>query len=296
MTLPEGLVSAVRDRVTRDARVPARDVADLIVRFGLDSLDPVLCAALPVAASLADPPISDYRVGAVGLETPSGDLLLGGNLEFPGADLGRTLHAEGVVAIRTFLRASALVTLAIHEARPCAYCRQTLVEYAWAPGLRLIDPHGSQRSLAELYPWPFLPADLGEPGIVPAARPFAGLGLADDPAIPDDVAALLVSIGARAHAPHSGCPSAVVLQLGDGRLVPGATIENVAFNPTVGPLSVALVGLRTGGDGYADVETAWLATPGAGVVDDIGPTKGLLGAIAPGARLVMTTWTGLDRA
>lgn len=293
--LPEGLATAVRDRVTGDARVPGGDVADLIETFGLDAADPVLCAALPAAALLADPPISGYRVGAVGREMPSGDLLLGGNLEFPGSDLGRTIHAEGFVAIRTFLRGTVLDTLAIERARPCAFCRQTLVECAWAPELRLIDPAGHRRSLAELYPWPFVPADLGEPGVVPGATPWPGLAV-DDPAVPADVASLLASSGARAHAPYSRAPAAVVLRLRDGRLVAGATIESVAFDPTVGPLGVAIVGLRTGGDGYADIESAWLATPADGVVDDVGPTAGLLAVIAPRARFVATTWTGFARA
>lgn len=296
MTLPDGLATAVRECATRDARISARDVVDLVATFGLDSADPVLCAALPLAAALADPPISAYRVGAVGREAPSGDLLLGGNIEFPGSELGRTLHAEGVVAIRTFLRGSALDTLAIHSARPCAFCRQTLVEYAWASELRLIDPDGNQRSLAELYPWPFVPGDLGEPGVVPGATPWPGLGIADDPAVPADVASLLVASGSRAHAPYSGSPAAVVLGLRDGRHVPGATIESVAFDPTVGPLGVAIVGLRTASDGYADIEAAWLATPADGVVDDVGPTISLLAAIAPGVPLVATTWTGLARA
>lgn len=294
MTVADALGRAVRERMTRDARVPARDVADIVATFGLDSADPVLCAAVPLAASLADPPISAYRVGAVGREVPSGDLLLGGNLEFPGSELSRTLHAEGVVAIRAFLRGSSLDTLAIHSARPCAFCRQTLIEYAWAPDLRLIDPDGHRRSLAELYPWPFVPADLGELGVVPGATPWPGLAVAGDPAVPADVAALLGSSGSRAHAPYSSCPAAVVLRLRDGRLIAGATIESVAFDPTVGPLGVAIVGLRTGGDGYADVEAAWLATPAGGIVDDVGPTRAFLAAIAPGVPLVATTWTGLN--
>jgi cytidine deaminase len=288
------LAGAVRARATGDGRIATADVADLVDRFGLASEDPVLCAALPLASELADPPISAYRVGAVGLEAPTGDLLLGGNLEFPGGDLGHTLHAEGVVAVRTFLRGTILARLAIGTARPCAHCRQTLVEFAWADALRIIDPHGHERTMADLYPWPFVPADLGEPGAVPGAVAWPHLRL-DDGVMPGDIAAMLVGAGGRAHAPYSRCPAAVVLRLHDGRLVPGWTFESVAFNPTIGPLGVAIVALRSGGDGYADIESAWLAAPAVGPVDDAGVTRHLLAAIAPQAHLKTTNWADFDR-
>jgi cytidine deaminase len=295
VTSNDHLAAAVRERVTRDGRVPAADVADLVATFGLDSVDSVMFGALTPAAGLADAPISSYRVGAVGLEAPSGDLLLGGNLEFPGGDLGHTLHAEGVVAIRSFLRGSMLTSMAIHAARPCAHCRQTLVEFAWADRVRLIDPHGSARTLAELYPWPFVPSDLDEPFADPRSTPWPTLAIHADTSVPRDIADHLTACGRRAHAPYSRCPAAAVLRLRDGRLVAGMTIENVAFNPTVGPMSVAIVALRAGGDAYADIESAWLAAPAEGPVDDVRAAGDLLVAIAPDAPLTATTWTGLDR-
>jgi Cytidine and deoxycytidylate deaminase zinc-binding region len=73
------------------------------------------------------------------------------------------------------------------------------------------------------------------------------------------------------------------------------TIENVVFNSTVGPLSVAIVALRAGGDAYADIESAWLAAPAEGPVDDVRAAADLLVAIAPDAPLTAITWTGFDR-
>jgi cytidine deaminase len=284
------LVAAVGARVTRDARVLATDVAELVATFGLDGPEAVMLAALPAATALADPPISRYRVGAVGLEAPSGDLLLGGNLEFPGVDLRATVHAEGSIAMRAHARGMSITTLAIDSARPCAYCRQTLVEFAWAHDLRVIDPAGHDRSVDDLVPWPFTPRDLGATGAVPGAVPWPDLRV-DDGDVPDDVARALEAAGRRAHAPYSACPSAVVVRFRDGRLVAGMTIENAAFDPSVGPLTVALVLLRAGGDSYADIASAWLATRPDGPVDDVPSSRVLLGAVAPDATLETTTWT-----
>lgn len=284
------LAAAVGERVTPDARVPASAVAELVRTFGLTGPEAVMLAALPAATALADPSISRYRVGAVGLESPSGDLLLGGNLEFPGVDLRATVHAEGGIAMRAYARGTSITALAIDSARPCSYCRQTLVEFVWAPELRVIDPAGHDRSVDDLVPWPFTPRDLGSEGAVPGSVAWPDLRVGGD-VIPDDVARALESVGRRAHAPYSSCPAAAVLRLQDGRLVAGMTIENVAFDPSVGPLTVALVMLRAGGDGYADIASAWLACRPGGSVDDVPATRALLAAVAPDASLVTTTWT-----
>ena len=142
----------------------------------------------------------------------------------------------------------------------------------------------------DLVPWPFTPRDLGAAGAVPGAVAWPDLRV-EDPAVPVDVARALEAAGQRAHAPYSSCPSAAVLRLHDGRLVAGMTIENVAFDPSVGPLTVALVLLRADGDGYADIASAWLAVRAGGPVEDVPSSRALLGAVAPDATLVTTTWT-----
>lgn len=286
------LDDAVREALAGGTRLGGAEVTAIVTSLGLPGPEPVALAAVPHAAALADPPISGYRVGVVGLEDGSGDLLLAGNLEFPGADLTRTVHAEGAVATRAFLRGTALTAIALHAARPCAFCRQTLAEFAWAPALRLIDRLGHVRGFEELYPWAFVPGALGVPAAgssAPGDGAWPDLGL-DDDRLPRDVAAALLDAGRHAHAPYSGCPAAVVLRTRDGTLVAGRTLESVAFDPTLGPLQTALVALRAGGHGYADLDAAWLASRSGGAVDDVGPTRQLLAAIAPAVPLVTTTW------
>lgn len=293
MTPTPDLTGAVRERLAPDARLPWTDVDDLVTSYRLDGWDPLLLAALPLAAELADPPISGYRVGVVGIEQETGDVLLAGNLEFPGAELGRTIHGEGAIGVRAFLRGTSIRTLALTDARPCAFCRQTLSEFAWAPSLNLIDPLGHDRTLADLYPWPFVPEALGVPAAgsvahVDGAWPDLAL---DDDRLPATIAAELLTAGRHAHAPYSGCPAAVVLRTRDGVLLAGRTLESVSFDPTISPLQTALVALRAAGHGYADLDAAWLASRAGGAVDDVGPTRHLLAAVAPDVELITTTWT-----
>jgi cytidine deaminase len=131
--------------------ISVSEVEGLVARYNLTSARELALLALPVAARLARPRISGYRVGVVGLDD-GGDLVLGANLEFPGADLGSTVHAEGFASLRSRARGRTLAVLALTEARPCAHCRQTLAESIAADALELIDPLGHARRLHHVYP------------------------------------------------------------------------------------------------------------------------------------------------
>ncbi|HEY0034937.1 MAG TPA: hypothetical protein VGB81_16870 [Devosia sp.] len=290
------IAEAKRTAIQRDAMAAARDgiipaaIAErLVVEHGLSSIRNLMLLLLDAAKGYARPAISNFFVGAVGLETPSGDLVLGGNVEFPGTHLGFTLHGEGFVATRVFNRGADLAVIAIGEAHPCAHCRQYLSEFAAGRSLELIDPLGHTLTLAQLYPWPFYPSYLGEPGAMPAvvSRPELALAVSDlSPAI----SGLLLVAGRHAHAPYSKCPGAVVLELTDGRILSGASVESVAFNPTVGPLQSALVELLAAGRSYEEIASVTLGTVLSGSVDYSASTRELLFKIAPNARLTVVGW------
>jgi cytidine deaminase len=257
--------------------------------FALDGIEQLMLLVLPHAQKLARPPISAFEVGAVGLERDSGAIIVGGNIEFPGTHLGLTLHGEGFVATRAFSRGQTLAMIALVEAHPCGYCRQYLSEFATSGELVLIDPLGHRLTLGELYPWPFDPAYLGESGARPGKEHWPDLQLEPN-SMPPNVATKLEATGRRAYAPYSKCPSAVVLVLQDGALIAGATIESVAYNPTIGPLQAALVDLVAHGYEYADIAEAALAAPRGGFVDYIASTTELLGRFAPDVRLQTAAW------
>jgi cytidine deaminase len=269
--------------------ITGEEAKSLCEWFALDGIEQLMLLVLPHAQKLARPPISKFEVGAVGLERDSGALIVGGNVEFPGTHLGLTLHGEGFITTRAFSRGQALAAIAIGEAHPCAFCRQYLSEFAAARDLMLIDPLGHRLKLSELYPWPFDPGYLGEGGAAPGAEHWPELKVEPN-ALPAAVAEKLEATGRRAYAPYSKCPSAIVLGLGDGKLVAGTTIESVAYNPTIGPLQAALVDLLAHGYDYRDITEAVLATPRGGFVDYAASTAELLDRIAPDAPLRTVAW------
>lgn len=275
--------------------VPASAVAELVQRHELASERELALLALPIARAMARPPISGYRVAAVGIEADSGDLVLGANLEFPGTDLGTTVHAEGFVALRARRRGRTLETLAVREAHPCAHCRQTLAESSAADRLEIIDPLGHELTLDELYPWPFRPAALGDPGDVaglvawPSLR-VDGVDGVDGADVPAEVASLLVEVGSRAHAPYSGAPSAVAIRLADGRLLAAGCVESVAFNPSISATQAVLVEVAASRVDADAIAEAWLARAGSGPVDPEPGFRALVRAVAPRAAVRVVDW------
>jgi len=264
------------------------EAAALIDSYGLAGVEELMLLALPAARQVAKPPISGFFVGSVGLEQQTGNLILGGNMEFPGAPLGFTIHGEGFVFTRAASRGTDILSIAISEAHPCAHCRQYLSEFAASRELLLIDPLGHRLTMAELYPWPFDPNYLGETGFVPGSINMAlELGPHD---LPAGIAEPLLLAGRRSHAPYSKCPGGVVLALNDGNTVSGFAVESVAFNPTMGPLQAAMIDLVAHGYTSADIAQAALVTRIGGAVDYARSTTELLAAIAPSAPLSIVSW------
>jgi cytidine deaminase len=262
---------------------------ELVEEFGLASIRDLMCLLLDTAKDMARPGISNFFVGAVGLEAETGNLILGGNVEFPGTHLGFTLHGEGFVFTRAMSRGSNISVIAIGEAHPCAHCRQCLAEYAASDKLELIDPLGHTLRLNQLYPWPFDPDYLGESGAVPGRELWPALRFDGDAAFP--VSDALLAAGRRSHSPYSKCPGAVLLHLRDGNLVSGLAVESVAFNPTIHPAQAAMVDLLAHGYSYADIVGASLGTVRGGDVDYAASTRELLGRLAPEAPVVVLGWT-----
>jgi cytidine deaminase len=280
------LSASTRNPALNDGAVlPKAQADELIARHGLAGVEDLMLLALQPARDLARPPISGFFVGAVGLERETGNLILGGNMEFPRTHLGFTVHGEGFVFTRAASRGTTISHIAIGEAHPCAHCRQYLSEFAATRELVLIDPLGHRLTMAQLYPWPFDPDYLGETGYVPGTTVPRELAAND---LRPDIGAALSDAAHHSHAPYSKCPGAVVLALKDGGHVTGFAIESVAFNPTMGPLQAALINLSANGYGTDDIASAALATRLDGDVDYSASTTELLGKIAPGVPLTIT--------
>jgi cytidine deaminase len=282
------IIERPTDNPIAGSTIPAATAAELVARHGLASVEALALAALPAAQGMARAPISGFEVPAVGIEAGSGDLVLGANLEFPGTELGTTIHAEGFVGLRARRRGRALEKLVVREARPCAHCRQTLAESAAAGDLVIVDGLGNRRALADLYPWPFQPSALGVVGDA-AAVSWPALSIEAGDA-PPDIAGALIETGLRAHAPYSEAPSAVALRLADGRVLAAAAVESVAFNPSISAAQAAMVELAAARASGADVREGWLARLARPPIDPEAGFRALLGAVAPEARLHVLDW------
>lgn len=268
--------------------LPKQEAESLMRRHGVAAVEDLMLLLLGAARKVARPSVSNFYVGVVGLERETGDLILGGNVEFPRTHLGYTIHGEGFVFTRAASRGTTLSVIAIDEAHPCAHCRQYLSEFRATRDLVLIDPLGYRLTMGDLYPWPFDPAYLGDEGYVPGTV-NPGLALAPND-LPELIAERLLFAGQRAHAPYSKCPGAVVLALRDGNMVSGFAIESVAFNPTMGPLQAAMIDLIAHGYEAADIAQAALVTRLGGNVDYSLSVAELLARVAPSAPLSIVGW------
>jgi len=273
--------------------IPAALAADLVARHGLSGTSELMLLLVPVARGVARPPISDFTIGAVALERETGDLILGGNVEFPGANLGEAIHGEQFLSARAFSRGTSIAEIALEGAPPCGHCRQFLAEFKGGLDLEITTMQGHRIGLRHLLPWAFSPADLGEAGVTPVGQGGVRQALrvvrsevADAP----DMEATLLAAGQLAYVPYSRAPSAVVLRSADGLVVTGAALENAAFNPSLGPLQVALVNWIATGRAYEDIELAVLGGVEQGAVDYAADLPNLLATVAPKAGFRRVAW------
>ncbi|MBN9027196.1 MAG: cytidine deaminase [Rhizobiales bacterium] len=277
--------------------VPAALAADLVARHGLAGISELMLVLVPLARGVARPPISHFTIGAVALERETGDLILGGNVEFPGANLGEAIHGEQFLSARAFSRGTSIAEIALEAAPPCGHCRQFLAEFSGGLDLPITTMQGHRVELRHLLPWAFSPADLGEAGVTPVGQGGGRQALrvlrSDISDAPEMEAALLAA-GQLAYVPYSRAPSAVVLKSADGMVVTGAALENAAFNPSLGPLQVALVNWIAAGRAYADIELAVLGGVERGAVDYAADLPNLLATVAPKAAFRRVAWEVLS--
>lgn len=284
----ECLLSKAAGHLIPGQILPASLLPELQAEAGLPDTDALMQALLPFAQSLARPPISGFRVGAIGLARETGDLIFGANLEFPGGKATDTIHAEQYLFSRAYHLGVHISRMAV-SARPCGHCRQFIKEFSESDRLTILDAEAGPLCLADLLPFSFGPAELEREAADPATR--QPLELAEDARLTEPaVLAALMAAGERAHCPYSGEPVAVALLLDDGSIVTGSAIENAAYNPGLPPLQAALINLSAGGREYHEIESALIGYVAETPFGYSAPTTRLLAIIAPGALLERVSW------
>jgi cytidine deaminase len=77
----------------------------------------------------------------------------------------------------------------------------------------------------------------------------------------------------------------VAIRSAGGRIYRGSYIENVAFNPSLSPLQVALAAMIAAGERYSAISAVTLVEVEGAKISQKDVTQVVLGAIAPGAKL-----------
>jgi cytidine deaminase len=227
------------------------------------------------AESYARPAVSGYRAGAV-VRGTSGALYLGANLEFPGVNLGQTVHAEQAALANAFMHDEPGIEAIAISAPPCGHCRQFLYEFAEGRDIEIILPGQPVMTLTALLPQPFGPRDLKV-----TEGPLSRTKIAIQSA--ESVAQAARYAAANAYAPYSNSPSGIAIRSRRGNVYRGSYIENAAFNPSLGPLQVALVAMAMANEDFLDIVEVVLAEAANNSISQLSATKSVLAVIAPRA-------------
>ncbi len=139
------------------ALLEADQVATLQHATGLDE-DALAFALLPLAAACARPDLSHFNVGAIARGV-SGRWYFGGNMEFLGATMQQTVHAEQSAISHAWLRGETSLRAITVNYTPCGHCRQFMNELNSGLALRIHLPGREAHALEHYLPDAFGPKD-----------------------------------------------------------------------------------------------------------------------------------------
>lgn len=233
------------------AMLTAEQVSLLKRESGLDE-DALAFALLPLAAACARTDLSHFNVGAIARGV-SGNWYFGGNMEFLGATMQQTVHAEQSAISHAWLRGEKGLAAITVNYTPCGHCRQFMNELNSGLDLRIHLPGREPHALRDYLPDAFGPKDLDIKTLLMDEQDH-GFALQGDVLTQAAIAA-----ANRCHMPYSNAPSGVALECKDGQIFSGSYAENAAFNPTLPPLQGALNLLNLNGYDYPDIQRAVLA-------------------------------------
>lgn len=265
----------------------------------------LLPSLIKSAQHIARAPISNFRVGAVGLAS-DGRIFFGGNVEFPGLPLHHSIHAE--LFLITNLAAhgggSKLLYIAV-SAAPCGHCRQFLQELRGVSDTQIVitnQPHEDPdyNPISSILPNPFGPSDLLDHEMPLILEKHDNqLTFKDDPYIyqngnlsnaytellkknEENLTKEALEAARGSHAPYSGCPSGVALMDCEGKVYKGSYMESAAYNPSMMPVQAALVAyMVAGGGGYERIVAAVMVEKEAPMVKQEDTARLLLNHVSP---------------
>lgn len=257
-----------------DATISAEQFDELLKISELQD-DELRVALLPLAAAFSYAPISEFFVGAIARGL-SGRLYFGANMEFEGAQLGQTVHAEQCAVSHAWMKGEKGLKDVTVNYSPCGHCRQFMNELTTANELMIQLPQRDEKSLQEYLPESFGPSDL-------AIKERLMDGNRLDHESPEDDALLAKAVEAlnMSHSPYTQNHSGVALELTDGTVVTGAYAENAAFNPSLPPLQVAFMQVLMSGHKFTEIKQAAVAEVSSGKISHLAYIQATLDVLNP---------------
>lgn len=241
--LADNLQSAL-EPILADKYFPAlltgEQVSSLKSATGLDE-DALAFALLPLAAACARTPLSNFNVGAIARGV-SGTWYFGANMEFIGATMQQTVHAEQSAISHAWLSGEKALAAITVNYTPCGHCRQFMNELNTGIKLAINLPGRQAATLGDYLPDAFGPRDL-EIKTLLMDEENHNLSLANA----DELTLAALDAANRSHAPYSHAYSGVALEAEDGSVYSGRYAENAAFNPSLPPLQAALILMNVSG-------------------------------------------------
>ncbi|GKW15602.1 cytidine deaminase [Pectobacterium carotovorum subsp. carotovorum] len=250
--LPDSLqvaIGALIDKPDFAAMLTADDVNAVCEASQLDA-DALAFALLPLAATYAKAPISNFQVGAIA-QGLSGNFYFGANMEFSAVQLQQTVHAEQSAISHAWLRNEHGLRAVTVNYTPCGHCRQFMNELRNAASLRIQLPGRQPALLSHYLPDAFGPVDLQIDTLLMDAvnhgATLHNVGV---------LARLGLDAANRSHAPYSKAISGIALETVSGNIYTGRYAENAAFNPSLPPLQIALNLMNLAGDDPCTIKHA----------------------------------------
>lgn len=273
--LPATLQSALEPILRRDdfpAMLNAEQVSQITSQTGLDPAA-LAFALLPLAAACSIAPISNFYVGAVARGV-SGNLYFGANMEFRGASMQQTVHAEQSAVTHAWMRGETRLESITVNYTPCGHCRQFMNELNSGTELEIHLPDRAVASLGEYLPYSFGPRDLAIETLLMDEVNHGYQHADSDPLVQQALAACNQS-----HAPYSQSHSGMALESRSGQIFSGRYAENAAFNPSLPPLQAALIVLNLSGEDCSHIRRAVLVERRDSLVSQRDATRATLAAL-----------------
>ncbi|WP_434353269.1 cytidine deaminase [Psychrobacter sp. HD31] len=216
-------------------------------------------ALLPLAASYAVAPISNFKVGAVAFDDQN-NVYLGANFEFSGCHIGQTIHAEQSAISHAWMRGAKQLSLLFINYPPCGHCRQFINEVRLTKDFKIVLPNEvspTQKSLNDYLPDDFSGTDLGiSQKILDDVNDHSEYH--NNKIFKNDCKKMALEACQTSHAPYSDNKNGVALTFTDGSIIAGRYAENAAFNPSLPALQVALNFRRMQGKNWQNITKAMM--------------------------------------